>query len=305
MSTDRPLDLLIPGLRPPPKGSGIRFLVADVGGAPHWVSTLEQDPGGLRVIHEQLARFFEGALLHALARPRPDESEARAALSVPLGGLHLLHYAPIERSVAPAVRAFGLRPSTPSGARWDEIARAFHQLAGRAPRPWREAFSAEVTVDTTVPAAELALAHQALVEETGDVWGAEPGAHARRLLDLAERVGGTKLDLDLAGLDAIEAMFVPRTPGALRWVFPMFFQGIADLVGVLASHLYKTRLGWAVGEEEPDGFVPPPAFEVQPKKGGTYVVPIGHHLVRWCVMPLEAGEAIPPLSAWLRDQFDA
>jgi hypothetical protein len=44
---------------------------------------------------------------------------------------------------------------------------------------------------------------------------------------------------------------------------------------------------------------------VQPKKGGTYVVPIGHHLVRWCVMPLEAGEAIPPLSAWLRDQFDA
>ena len=31
--------------------------------------------------------------------------------------------------------------------------------------------------------------------------------------------------------------------------------------------------------------------------------PIAHHLIRWCIMPVQPGEAVPPLSAWLREQF--
>ena len=30
---------------------------------------------------------------------------------------------------------------------------------------------------------------------------------------------------------------------------------------------------------------------------------LGLHLLRWCIMPLQPGEVVPPLSDWVLDQF--
>ena len=46
----------------------------------------------------------------------------------------------------------------------------------------------------------------------------------------------------------------------------------------------------------------PPLLRVD--DGGTGIhIPIGHHVLRWWMMPLFVGDDVPGIHAWVEDQF--
>jgi hypothetical protein len=60
---------------------------------------------------------------------------------------------------------------------------------------------------------------------------------------------------------------------------------------------------WGVSEIDPDtGVAPPPLLRVH-RDGDAFHVPVGEHVLRWCVMPARVGEDIPSLGAWAEHEF--
>lgn len=271
---------------------------ATIAGAPAWILALDRDPGGAAALQRWAARHLEAAILAHVSAPCPravgETPEGYGA--IPTGGVHLFVYAPIEGDVRRALAPFGLTPSELSGPRWDEVRAALREAVPDAPLV--ATYSARV-----VARPALRSLHDALVADTEEVWGAAPGQPAARLLHVAHDLLGREHDADLAGLDAVEALIVDRTPGVLRWLPPLVLQALADLVGAVALRTLGSRVEWAECAPEPDGFTPPPLLRLTTRRAPEPVhLPIAHHLVRWCVMPLLAGEQAAPLSAWLADE---
>lgn len=299
MSDDRPLDSLIPGLRVPRSNGGLHLMEASIAGAPAWVFGLDRDPGGAAGLQRWAAHHLEAALVARAAEPAPavrgDHPEGYGV--PPTGGLHLFLYASIAGNLSAALRPFGLVQSALSGPRWDEVRKGFGEAIA-APVPVAT-FSAKVQMKP-----ELARIHAALVADTGEPWGTEPGRPAARLLHLAADLLGTPLRADRAGLDAVEELVVDDAPEVLRWLPPLVLQALADLVGLVVEQDLQAPVEWAECAPEPDGYTPPPLFRLRTRRAEEPVhLPIAQHLVRWCVMPLRRGEVTVPLSAWLTDEI--
>lgn len=289
MTDDRPLDALIPGLRPSVDTGGLGFIDATVGSDRVWVLGLAGETGGLRAIHAHAGQIIEAALLRALAQPAANlPGDAPTAL-------HLLELDPQPGDLEPALAAYGLRPSHLSGPRWVEISSA---LAKKAEHHHLRSYTAAVR-----PAApEVLRLHGALLERTVEVWGESPGAPARRLLALLGTEQGRELGPTLATLDLVEERLSSRAIGVIRWVPPLLLQAVADLVGLLAHEIFQASPAWSVAEPEEDGFVPPPVLRIG-EGPEEFHVPVLLHLIRWWVLPIQEGEEVPPLSAWMAEQF--
>jgi hypothetical protein len=286
--SDRPLDALIPGLHAPPPDKS--FLELPLPTGLEWIIPIDEHQGGPAALHHRVAQLIEAAMLSALATPPGNRED----LGREVRRVRLFIFTQIEGDLFRALAAFALRPDPPSGDEWREV---FAALDAKGPP--ESAWSAEVDAASSPIGIEVRRLHQALVDDTLEPWGAEPGRPADRLLHLLSDLGGRPMSTALEAIDLAESLLISKKHSCIRWLPPLVFQALCDLVGVAASRDLGAEIEWAVSETETDGFTPPPLFRV----GEQDHVPIALHLLRWWVMPLRAGEEVPPLSAWVRDQF--
>jgi hypothetical protein len=142
-----------------------------------------------------------------------------------------------------------------------------------------------------------------LTDRLGDeVWGAAPGSPSGVLAELWRRLFSDEITPDPEGLRMVEALLVRREEGVVRWMPPLLYQAFCDLVGVVTVAAFGEPVQWAVCAPEPDGFAPPPVFRIDGPSGQVHV-PIGLHVLRWCIMPRLPGEDIPPFTDWLVSQY--
>lgn len=287
---DRPLDALVPGLGPAIEGPRVLGLATPRGY--EWALALTHDPGSDRAAHHEAAHLVEGTLLAALCQPPGDE----ASLNREIVALRLFVFADVPGDLGRAFRAFGLERADVDLAEWRE---PFEHLTSRGDAQPVSSWSARVDARGSAIGAELSALQLRLMSRISGVWGSAPGEYAAALLSALSAGSGEKLGPDLASLERVEDAIVSRRSGVIRWIPPLVFQALCDLVGVVAVRELGATLEWSVSELEEDGTAPPPVFRV----AGETHLPIALHLLRWCVMPLQVGEEVPRLSAWLRAEL--
>lgn len=247
------------------------------------------DPGGARALHAALRTRIEAALLAELSAPA-DGGE----LPEPVA-LRLVVFPEID-GLDGAVRAFGLAPGDASRFR-----EALSHLRGEAQANDLEA------PDSPASLLEVGVARDArlldldrgLRERTGgERWGEEPGRPWRRLAALIGEDDRPTLD----GLRRVEAALVARRTGELRWLPPLVFQALADLVAAAAAVDVGAPIEWAVCEPGDDGLAPPPLVRARTRRGIVHL-PLGLTLLRWWVMPLSPGERVDSIADWLGEQL--
>ena len=307
-----PLDELRPGLRAPaptlPKAAlHPRILeLPEDGPVPGrdvaLVTAMWEDPGGAEALHREVKRLVETALLVALSRPA-----TQLAMGDPLPTRVLLFaFAPPPADTDRALAPFGLTPQSPDPKRWRDALAALRGEASRMGREPPDAPHAVYEARITLPdeRADAILELEARMRElTGDeLFGAAPGNPARRLAALLEKMSETSVDPDPQGLHRAETALGQATEETIRWIPPLLFQALCDFVGVVASRTHRRKVQWALAEPDEDDLAPPPLLRAELDDGWVHV-PIGLHLLRWCVMPLRQGEDAAPLADWVADQF--
>jgi hypothetical protein len=88
----------------------------------------------------------------------------------------------------------------------------------------------------------------------------------------------------------------------VRLLPPLVFQALCDAVAVVAARALGKPIQWAESAPEEDGFVPPPLVRAKLSEGWVHV-PVGLHLLRWCVMPLRRNERPESIVEWTVFQF--
>jgi len=254
-----------------------------------------RDPGGAWALHEALKLRIEGSLLGELSRGAVDLREEASALT----GLRLFVFADIP-DVDAAVAAFGFSktggrdPQTRASiARVRHEASAFGEAIPEEPTAVYAARTAQAEIATRV--------EEELVEVTEDVWGRNPGAPFARLRRAVAAAGGPTLTADVAGVDAAERALFVEAPSALRWIGPLTFQALCDLIAVAIDRELGRRVDWAETTADSEGIAPPPMIRID----GQIHVPLALEVLRWCVMPRKSDEEVPPLCRWVRESFGA
>jgi hypothetical protein len=106
-----------------------------------------------------------------------------------------------------------------------------------------------------------------------------------------------------AGIECLEAIVVQTGAGVIRWIEPLIFQALCDLIAVMAASQPGLDVEWGVCDPDPEsGLSPPPVLRVQ-RDGDAFHVPLAEHVLRWCVMPVAPGESVPTLGAWAEHEF--
>jgi hypothetical protein len=127
---------------------------------------------------------------------------------------------------------------------------------------------------------------------------------ARLAADQLTLLGHPGVEPTRAGIERLEQVVVQRSAGVIRWIDPLLFQALCDLLAVAASGTYGRQVEWGVCEpDEETKLAPPPLIRVAGKRD-SFHVPLGEHVLRWCVMPSAHGEEIPSLGAWAEHEFN-
>jgi hypothetical protein len=270
------------------------------------VLTCWRNPGGAAGLHAGLRPKVEAALVAELSRPASELVE----LTHELRFLRLAVFDEIGGDVPGALRAFGLQPVSLDAVResggWRE---ALAHLRGEAQRHGHVvpdeplmAFEADILLPGRT-ASGIAALEQALRQRLGDeIFGVRPGALYAHLAALTPQHLGLTLTPTCEGLAALEHELVSLAPGPIRLIPPAIFQALCDFVAVIAAREFQRRVEWAPSDPDELGLCPPPL--VRAHLDGAWVhIPLGLHLLRWCVMPVQPGEVVPPLADWVLDQF--
>lgn len=252
-----------------------------------------RDPGGAAALHSELRARIEGSLLGELSRTADDLREHASALS----GLRLVLFADVP-GASDAVRAFGLsRAGAGTAESRAAVARLRHEASvfGEViPEEPVAIYAGQAVVTEAASGVE-----EALVEMTGDTWGKNPGAPFARLARAFGAFDGPTLSADLAGVAAAEAVLFTDEPGVIRWLPPLTFQALCDLLAVAIARSLGRRVDWAETTPDNDGMAPPPMIRLD----GNVHVPLALEVLRWAVMPRRADEDVPPLGEWLSGTF--
>ncbi len=304
MSAERPLDALLPALRAPSIPTADvhpRVLELKNEEGAEWMLLVWSDPGGPKALHDQIQALVEATLLAELSRPAEviaKQSERR------FSGLRLVIFAELDWDPLPAIRAFGFRAVEPifaddtQRAITDEAARA-KQTVGAPTSVWR----ATIQRPPGALGDKLEQIDQMIAKRLGaERWGESPGRPSHILATYLSKTFGEVIRATPDGLDSLDLLVVQRAEDVIRWIPPMVFQAICDFIPVVAGSTYKAEISWAQSEDLGDGFSHPPLLRVD--DGGTGIhIPIGHHVLRWWMMPLFPGDEVPGLAAWVDDQF--
>lgn len=313
MSTERPLDALLPELRggmpkPPPMLALTpihqRVLEVETDDGREWVLTCLSDPGDARALHKGVLALLEATLLAELSQTPDRVAEGTATFE----HVRLIVFPPLAYAVAPAVQAFGMRPEPYDAEAFAERVKVLRgearALGVTLPESPSGVWHANIAHATGAHGEALARIEARLAElQAGTVWGEQPGVPSHMLSQLVRTEFGEVVEPTLDGVRTLELLLVGAREGVIRWMRPLLFQALCDFVGVVAQAELGADVAWAMCEEEATGFAPPPLFRVHPEGGKAYHVPIGHHVLRWSMMPLAPGEQVPSLAEWLVDQF--
>lgn len=310
MSTERPLDALLPALqqarRAPVPRTPVhqRVLEVAVEGGFEWNIAVFSDPGSVRELHKQVLALLEATLLAELSGS-PKRTHERGTVRKPRA-VRLTVFPTLPYDVAPALVAFAMRPLV---AELDDARMAVWRSEARdvgvtLPAKPASVWVVEVAHATGLLGEKLDRIELGVAKLLGDdVWGATPGVPSHAWATWAREEFQATVKPDSDGLRSFELLAVQQAPGVIRWMGPLAFQALCDLIGVVAQAEYKAPVSWAVCTEEKSGLAPPPVFRVEPRSGPRYHVPIAHHVLRWSMMPLQPGEQVPSLADWMPDQF--
>lgn len=310
MSTERPLDALFPELartRSAPLARTPfhpRVLEVETEDGFEYTLACFADPGSQRELHKQLLALVEATLLSELCRSASSIREGYRRHT----GIRLLVFPTLPYAVEPAVRAFGFSPSALSPEAMAERVRVFEREAtevgaqiGAAPAA---VFFAPIAHPDGALGEKLEALHRMMADRMGsDVWGASPGGPSKLFALYVAKEFGETIRPTLEGLRSMELLLVQQKPGVIRWMHPLHFQALCDFIGVLAASDFGRKISWAVSEDIGSGHAPPPVFRVDDEKPRAIHVPIGHHILRWSMMPIAPGEVVPSLADWMPDQF--
>jgi hypothetical protein len=255
----------------------------------------------LRAYHAALKPLVEAALLSELCRSMEligDEPGHLARLELYAFAKHPFDVAQIH-----GVFAFGLRDLHASEAAQALalLRRESQLLAGATDDEPRERWVADWTLSRHPLAVPLEAHLRAHAPR--EAWGREPGIMARLAADFLAKHGHPGVEPSRAGIEALEAVCVHRTPFVLRGMGAATFQALCDLIAVYAASVEGLDVEWGVCEpDEPDGPVPPPVLRVR-RGEEVWHVPVGEHVLRWTIMPASPTEEIPSLGAWAEHEF--
>ncbi|MEM9072623.1 MAG: hypothetical protein AAGE52_29215 [Myxococcota bacterium] len=291
---DGPLDELFPGWRAP---SGDvpdepvhpRVLALPAEDSVDFVFVVWRDPGEAEALHTALRGRIEAALLSELSRP------ASHLLEVPLQALNLISFATIPEE---ALAAFALTKTEPDASLVALARGEASALSREVPDDPSGVYRTAVVATPLARALEKRLA-TAMKDE---VFGARPGGFFARLNVALELEGRSPLPPKATSLDVLEKLLVPAEEGVVRWIPPLCFQALADAIGVVAARQFGRNVHWAETRPDEHGVAPPPMIRVRGDEGWIHL-PLGLELLRWCVMPRQPKEEIPPLREWLSDRI--
>jgi hypothetical protein len=319
-----PLDELVPGLRQrgerlpamPVHPRVLRAVRDD--GSYALVFVCFAAPASARAFHAALKPLVEAALLVELCAP----AEQWGTSGTRLTSLELFVFCESGLDLLPALAPFGFEATDPLAR---AASKALALVRGELPRvdgatstEPSARFTARVAHNPELERAGLTHASLRKVAPTS-VFGEEPGLFARVLAELiAARTnsagaedGGPRplspsplvIEPSRAGIEALEKLVLQRDIGVVRFMPPFVFQGLCDLIAVAAHARWHMEVEWGVCEvDEETGLAPPPVIRVT-RGADTWHVPLGEHVLRWCVMPLSAGEDVPTLGAWAEHEF--
>jgi hypothetical protein len=307
MGPDRPLDALLPALR----RTAIPFQpvhprVLEVGDDPdhaEWVLTWWGDLNSERELFGQVQKLVEATLLSELSQPARLRRERRLRYT----SMRLVQMHPFRGDAERCLRPFGFARSADEagGGRglMPFVAREADQVGVALPPEAHAVWRSGIRPPAGELGVKLGQVEQMLADRLGDdVFGATPGGPSRLAARYIEEVFHTRIEPTLEGLRTLEMLLVQSEPGAIRWIPPLLFQALCDFIGVLGESVYARRVAWAVSELDGD-FAPPPLLRLDLQSGRHVHIPIGTHLLRWCVMPLQPGEVAASLADWAEDQF--
>ncbi len=310
MQPDRPLDALVPELgRPavPTAPLHPRVLESAVGEGSEWTLILWTDPGGQEALHRDVKALVEATFLAELSRTpesvRGDEGRRFDAV-------RLVSFADLDWDPAPALRAFGFTLdegveeslSDRLGAILDEAPSSGHDVRDHPTQVW----TARIDHGDATLSGSLDRIEQLMADQMGDeVWGLDPGGPARLLAAHLRQMFDEAIEPTLDGVRTVESLLVSKTSGVVRWLPTLVFQALCDLLPVVASIEICARIGWAESHRLSNGFMHPPLIQVDDPREGPIHIPIGQHVLRWCIMPISPGEEVPSLADWIDDQFQA
>lgn len=267
-----------------------------------------RNPGGIRALHTMLRQRVEATLLAELCRPATELRALPASRRIAALRLVLFEAVGTPDELVAATAAFGLRPLGAAETDTSGFRESLAHLRGEAQR---------IGVKIPDMPAQLMQAHAptdparnertgrieaALRAEVGDqMFGQRPGALYQAAVKAfaAEELALTP---DLEGLDTFELAAGSVEPGVLRWYEPVTFQALCDTVAVVAAKEFGRAVQWAEAELDELGLPTAPLIRAELEDGAVHI-PLGAHLMRWCVMPIQSGETVPPLSEWVLDQF--
>jgi hypothetical protein len=258
-------------------------------------------PANVRALHAALKPLIEAALLAELSRPAAElvEDDSR------LVGLELYTFADAAFPLAPALTPFALERASLDHPSVHAALALLRQEARRVdPEPADEATARYVAplAGSTHPLA-APLARKLRGAAPKEPWGARPGVLARMCADQLAALGYPGVEPTRAGIERLEAVIVPEAHGALRWIEPLLYQALCDLVAVAATVTFGRPVQWGVCEPDADTQLAPPPVLLVERDGDSFHVPLGEHVLRWCVMPTVLGEEIPTLGAWAEHEF--
>jgi hypothetical protein len=290
-----PLGELLDGAPEPPDGTRSlvhgRVLEVAVGDGAAWVLASFEPAPDAPALHRAMKERVEALLLSELSRSAKSlREEGRKRYD----RIWFASFAPLPPDADRALAPFGFRPIARSagddGAEFrGALAALRHEGGVDEPTALFEATIAHGPTDA---------AHDALASALGDrVWGERPRLLFDRALAAFAITGNASA---VSELELLETKVVSDATGVVRFIPPLLFQALADGAAAVVGELGR-EVQWAELHEE-DGLAPPPLFRFRDGSSWAHV-PIGHELLRWCVMPLAPGERPPRFSEWIAQTF--
>jgi hypothetical protein len=254
-----------------------------------------------RALHAGLKPLLEAALLSELCVAPAELSTGYQRLSE----LALLMYVAQPFEVGPALLPFALEPAAPAAGEYAQLLALARREALALAQPLTHDPGAIYRARLIRSEHSLAGAlHEALLQRgPHSAWGREPGRLARTLADWLATQGLAEVAPTRAGIECLEAIVVHTGAGVIRWIEPLIFQALCDLIAVMAASQPGLDVEWGVCDPDPEsGLSPPPVLRVQ-RGSDAFHVPLAEHVLRWCVMPVAPGESVPTLGAWAEHEF--
>ncbi|MDB4974020.1 MAG: hypothetical protein JWN48_2361 [Myxococcaceae bacterium] len=302
-----PLDQFVPGLRRkaerwPALPVHPRVVHARAPGGDRTIVLASfAEPVSVKAFHAALKPLIEAALLAELSRPGSELVEDGSEL-VALE-LYMFHAPAVD--VAPMLTLFGFRPASldePSAHGALALLRREAQLVeGAVPEEAVSRYQAVFARSSHPLYARLVRSMRELAPR--DAWGTKPGALARACADQLTSFGYIPIEPTREGIERLEAVIVPADAGVVRWLDPLLYQALCDLVAVAATVTFGRAVQWGVCEPDEETTLSPPPVLLAERDGDTFHVPLGEHVLGWCVMPRFESETIPTLGAWAEHEF--